>query len=81
MNESSKSFGIDFELAMVKSIMAKFADQVTVDESYFYFKHTIFRNVGNKGSLPLFHEKEQLQVGLDLMYQLCNLPRSQRIET
>ena len=37
--------------------------------------------VGNKGCLPLFHEKEQLQVGLDLIYQLCNLPTSQHIET
>ena len=35
VGSSSKSFGIDFELAMVKSIMAKFADQVTVDEVIF----------------------------------------------
>ena len=45
VGSSSKSFGIDFELAMVKSIMAKFADQVTVDGCYFHFKQAVFKNV------------------------------------
>ena len=81
VGSSPESFGIDFEQAMVKSIRAKFADQVTVDGCYFHFKQAVFRNVGNKGCLPLFHENEQFQVGLDLIYQLCNLPTSPHIET
>ena len=52
VGSSPESFGIDFKQAMVKSIRAKFADQVTVDGCYFHFKQSVFRNVGLFTTVP-----------------------------
>ena len=68
------SIGIDFEQAMLSAIRAKLPNEVVVEGCNFHWKSAIFKNVGTKGCLSLFHENEQFQIGLDLIYQLCMVP-------
>lgn len=67
------TFSIDFELAMMKAVNKKISE-CTILGCNFHFKKNIFKNVGTKGCLPLFHDSESFQIGLDLIYQLCMVP-------
>ena len=73
LNHSPSNIYIDFEQAVIKSIQRIFPN-CAVGGCYFHWKKSIFANIGFKGCLPLFHENEAFQVGVDLLYTLSLLP-------
>ena len=72
-NHTPLSISIDFEMAVIKASSIVFPNAV-VKGCVFHWKKSLFANVGFKGCLPLFHENENFQVILDLIYALCMVP-------
>ena len=70
---------IDFEAAAVAAIKETFPN-TQVDGCNFHWKKCIFDHVGAKGCLSLFHEDGNFQVGLDLVYTLCFVPKDYVIQ-
>ena len=73
ISNAPSEINIDFEQAMVRAIRTNIP-HCTVLGCNFHWKKAIFANVGFKGCLHLFHENENFQIGLDLIYTLCLVP-------
>ena len=65
---------IDFEAVVIKAAKEVFSGLQDVNCCRFHRKKNLFFQVGQKGCLQLFHENENFQVGLDLIYCLDRVP-------
>ena len=69
-----KSIQIDFEQSVIRAAHDVFGTDISIKGCRFHRKKNLFHQVGQKGCLDLFHQDENFQIGLDLIYCLDMVP-------